>query len=82
MHGAEGRRQGCRERASHSQDSEPGQLLAHPGREPPEACAGQGPAGAQRQGAGRTIDSGALGTEHQSAPHPVPWGGGQGLLGG
>lgn len=30
---------------SHSQDSEPGQLLAHSRWEQPDACAGQGPAG-------------------------------------
>lgn len=37
-------------RGRHSQDTEPGQLLAHLRGQPPEARTGQGPAGRTEQG--------------------------------
>lgn len=43
--------------SSHSQDSEPGQLLAHSRGEQPDACTGQGPVGR---------------TETELAPGPEP----------
>lgn len=55
--GSEGTQPRPEKLVSHSQDSEPGQLLAHPWWEQPDACAGQGPAGR---------------TETELAPGPGP----------